>query len=76
MPRSRHTGPLMTDGLHLLRTHRRRRRVAPLARAQGALALIAKRTSAKMIAAGLTVPERLMLFCVASATDWGPQKFE
>ena len=23
-----------------------------------------------MIAEGLTVPERIMLFCIASATDW------
>jgi hypothetical protein len=31
---------------------------------------MAKRPTAEMIAEGLTVPERVLLFCVASDTDW------
>jgi hypothetical protein len=31
---------------------------------------MAKRPTAEMIAAGLAVPERVLLFCIASATDW------
>jgi len=31
---------------------------------------MAKRPTPEMIAEGLTVPERIMLFCVASGTDW------
>jgi hypothetical protein len=31
---------------------------------------ISRSTPADMIAEGLTVPERIMLFCVASTTDW------
>jgi predicted transcriptional regulator len=31
---------------------------------------MAKRPTAEMIADGLSVPERIMLFCIASATDW------
>jgi|HubBroStandDraft_6_1064221.scaffolds.fasta_scaffold4335193_2 hypothetical protein len=31
---------------------------------------MAKPPTAEMIAAGLTVPERIMLFCIASGTDW------
>jgi hypothetical protein len=32
--------------------------------------LMPKRPTADMIAEGLTVPERVLLFCAASATDW------
>jgi hypothetical protein len=35
-----------------------------------AVALMAKQPTPEMIAEGLTVPERIMLFCVASDTDW------
>jgi predicted transcriptional regulator len=31
---------------------------------------MAKRPTAEMITEGLSVPERIMLFCIASATDW------
>jgi hypothetical protein len=31
---------------------------------------MAKRPTPEMIAEGLSVPERIMLFCVASDTDW------
>jgi hypothetical protein len=31
---------------------------------------MAKRATPEMIAEGLSVPERIMLFCVASATSW------
>jgi hypothetical protein len=31
---------------------------------------MAKCPTAEMIAEGLSVPERIMLFCIASATDW------
>jgi hypothetical protein len=32
--------------------------------------MTAKRPTAEMIAEGLTVPERVLLFCLASETDW------
>jgi hypothetical protein len=31
---------------------------------------MAKHPAAEMIASGLTVPERVLLFCLASDTDW------
>jgi hypothetical protein len=31
---------------------------------------MAKHPTAEMIASGLTVPERVLLFCLASDTDW------
>jgi hypothetical protein len=31
---------------------------------------MAKRPTAEMIAEGLSVPERVLLFCLASDTDW------
>ena len=31
---------------------------------------MAKRPTAEMIVEGLAVPERVLLFCIASATDW------
>jgi hypothetical protein len=31
---------------------------------------MAKTPKAEMVAAALTIPERLLLFCLASATDW------
>jgi hypothetical protein len=31
---------------------------------------MAKRAAAEVVAEGLTVPERIVLFCVASATSW------
>ena len=31
---------------------------------------MAKRPTAEMIAEGLTVPERVLLFCIGSDTDW------
>jgi hypothetical protein len=35
-----------------------------------ALQLMAKQPAPEMTAEGLSVPERIMLFCVASDTDW------
>jgi hypothetical protein len=60
-------------GLHRLPDHRRRCS-AELERAATAILLdgqpMSSRANFTTIAAGLTVPERVFLFCIASDTDW------
>jgi hypothetical protein len=61
-----------TRGLNRMRNHRRLRATesADVSKPDRVTRPMAKRPTADMIAEGLTVPERVLLFCIASAADW------